>query len=199
MAIVDYSILSIGLIIIPLSTDLTATISNGLSNRKSFSYQIVKNEGKPAILEVVDKDGNIITPSQKAVEPFSEIAVKGEDNITLTLTQSNNSVGNNLFTAINSILAVATGLSKAVDLYTSASSVKESINKASDLLSKQLTICSYFDLSGEGSFFNYRLIDFSFDKDLNAGTSTLAFTFSNYYNAELTSSDVEKINNITKV
>lgn len=199
MAIVDYSLLIIGLVPIPLSTDLTATISSGLNSRKVFAYEEKIIPGKQAE-KTTSKDcgGNDITTTTPATPEKKYISVKGEDNITLTLTQSNDSKVNKLFTLINSVLAVATGINSYVNVYEDDLSVKNSFKKAQDLILKQLTICSYFDVSGEGSFFNYRLTDCSFDKRLDEGITSISFTFSNYYNQSLTNEEIEKENNIIK-
>lgn len=200
MALVDYSILTIGLVPIPLSTDLTATISSGLNSRKVFSYDEKIIFGRQAQNEsYTDEFGNKYVYNQPATADTKDISIKGEDNITLTLTQSNDSKANKLFTLINSVLAVATGINSYVDVYEDDLSVKNSLKKAQTLILKQLTICSYFDLSGDGSFFNYRLTDCSFDKRLDEGITSISFTFSNYYNQSLTNDEIEKINNTIKV
>jgi hypothetical protein len=195
MALIEYSLLTIGLVPIPLSTDLTATVSNGLISRKMFSYS---ENVIPAT-----KDSKIIyefgETLVKGKAEKKDISIKGEDNITLTLTQSNDSRANKLFTLINSVLAVATGINSFVDVYSDDKSLKSTFKKANDLILKQLTICSYWDFSGDGSFFNYRLIDASFDKSLDEGTTTISMTFSNYYNQTLTNDEVDKINNTNKL
>ena len=199
MALVDYSILTIGLVPIPLSADLTATVSSGLNSRKVFTYKNITIPAVPTKEAILDDKGNIIAPAVVGSPEKKDISVKGEDNITLTLTQSNDSVANKLFSIINSVLAVAVGVNSAVDLYSNNFDLQNTLKKAQDLILKQLTICSYFDLSGDGSFFNYRLVDCSFDKQLNEGITSISFTFSNYYNDSLSAEEVEKINNITKV
>lgn len=199
MALVDYSILTIGLVPIPLSTNLTATISSGLNSRKVFAYEEKIIPGKQAE-KTTSKDcaGNDITTTIPATADTKDISIKGEDNITLTLTQSNDSKANKLFSIINSVLAVATGINSYVDVYSDDLSLKTSLKVAQTLILKQLTICSYFDLSGDGSFFNYRLTDCSFDKRLDEGITSISFTFSNYYNQSLTKEEVEKANSIIK-
>jgi len=199
MALVDYSILTIGLVPIPLSTDLTATISSGLNSRKVFSYDEKVILGRQAQKTTYSDDfGNVYTDIIPATADKKDISIKGEDNITLTLTQSNDSGANKLFTLINSVLAVATGINSYVDVYSDNLSIQNSLKKAQTLILKQLTICSYFDLSGDGSFFNYRLIECGFDKRLDEGITSISFTFSNYYNQSLTNDEVEKINNTNK-
>ena len=200
MALVDYSILTIGLVPIPLSTDLTATISSGLNSRKVFAYEAKVIPGRQ--LEnnsYTDEFGNKYSYIQPATADTKDISIKGEDNITLTLTQSNDSKANKLFALINSVLAVATGINSYVDVYSEDLSLKNSLKTAQTLRLKQLTICSYFDLSGDGSFFNYRLTDCSFDKILHEGITSISFTFSNYYNQSLTNDEIDKINNTNKL
>ena len=202
MALVDYSILTIGLVPIPLSTDFTATISSGLNSRKVFSYDEKVIPGKAAKKETY-KDPLDPKTTYFYIKPATadkkDISVKGEDNITLTLTQSNDSVGNKLFTLINSILAVATGINSYVDVYSDDLSLQNSLKVAQTKILKQLTICSYFDLSGDGSFFNYRLTDCSFDKRLDEGITSISFTFSNYYNQSLTKDEVDKTNALKNI
>jgi hypothetical protein len=210
MALKDYSILLIGAIIIPLSSQLTATISTGVSNRKNFAYKPIFVPAKQKVDEV-KINGEIKIPAQKARPATTTFEIKGEDAIEISFVQSNNSVGNEVFTILNSVLAVAVGLSKRIKNYdeynllygfTDAAGINSNLNAGisgvSDLLEKQLTICSYFPVNGFGTFFNYRLIDFNFSSDDDKGTSTLSLTFSNYYNAELTNEEQEKINNTTK-
>lgn len=206
MAIKDYSILMIGTIPIPLSSEFTSTVSTGFTSRKVFSYEELEIQGRSAQKEIKNNDGEIIVPSSPAIQPKKDISVKGEDNITLILEQSNFSLGNKLFTLINSVLAVASGVDINIDFFRDDPTKKQPqlylvdpIKKAGDFLKKQLTICSFFSLDGEGCFFNYRLIDASFDKNFNNGLTSISFTFSNYYNKTLTNEEVEKINNISRI
>lgn len=194
MVFVKYSLLTIGLVPIPLSAGLTATISSGLNSRKTFDYE-EKIIPATADSKITDEFGETLV---KGKAETKSISIKGEDNITLTLTQSNDSVANKLFTLLNSVLAVATGINAYVDVYAENKDLKSTFKKANDLLLQQLTICSYWDAGGDGSFFNYRLIDASFEKQLDEGITSISMTFSNYYNQSLTNDEQEKINNTIK-
>lgn len=161
MALVDYSVLTIGVIPIPLSPELTDTILISVNNKIAVSYD------------------------ELAVDKKTTYKVKGEDAYTLRFIQTTRSKGGQLFTILKAVLQSVVGLSPSVWDYdnTTANLVKNTI-----ILSA--TKCSYFDLSGLAFFINYRLIGVSFETTLDEGLTSVELSFSNYYNQDASTSGV---------